>query len=114
MAKKEIVSYGGKDYTLEFTRKTVSMAERDGFKIGEIAGVGGMMGMLLIQYAFQANHPNLNVDKRFEIYRAWRPEPDESGKKRNRLEILVDMYVDSIKWLYDDGEDENPTEEVAK
>lgn len=111
MAKKEIVSYKGKDYTLEFTRTTVSQIEKRGFSLDDLTKAGGTMGLLLVVGAFQANHPSLSEDKRIEIYKAWKPEKGENGEKRTRISILADMYVDSIKWLFDDDEsEENPTE----
>ena len=36
MAKTLGFTYKGVDYTLEFTRKTVSRMEQDGFSIGDI------------------------------------------------------------------------------
>lgn len=110
MAKKEIVSYKGKEYTLEFTRATVSQIEKRGFTLDDLTKASGA-GILLVVGAFQAHHPSLSEDKRIEIYKSWKPENGEDGEKRRRLSVLADMYVDTIKWLFDDDEEEeNPTE----
>lgn len=105
MAKKITVPYKGKTYTLEYTRKTVSMMEKQGFKIHELADMPASMVPLLFHGAFLANHPNVKGETKEAIFSGLR-------QRSELVKVLVEMYVAAYDTLFDsedEGEDEgNP------
>lgn len=98
MAKKITIPYGNKTYTLEFTRKTASALERNGFVIGEIGEKPVTMIPMLFRGAFLANHSTVKNETVDKIY--------EGLRNRTALvEVLVEMYYDAYATLLDGDED---------
>lgn len=106
MAKQIVLTYGGKDYTLEFNRKTVRRMEESGFVID--TNKPATMVTDLFRGAFQMHHRHMTPDQIDEIW-------DAQRKKEDLLTALVQMYAEPITALLDDdgGEDENPTWKVV-
>lgn len=102
MAKQLIINdpASGVTYTLEYTRKTVTQMERQGFIAEDVTKKPMTMLPALFAGAFMAHH--------------WfvKPEVVESIYKRltNKDELiakLVEMYNDPIATLLDEPEQEN-------
>lgn len=69
MNKKIEFSYDGKDYTLEYDRKSVRVMEANGLRINEIATQPYSMLEILWTGAFLKNHKNENNEKILDIYK---------------------------------------------
>jgi len=106
MAKQIVISYEGKDYTLEFNRKVVKQMEEGGFTI-DTARPATMITELF-KGAFRMHHRKIDPALVEEIW-------DAQRKKDTLLSTLVQMYTEPIASLMDEdeqAEDENPTWKV--
>lgn len=92
--------YNEKDYTLEFTRKTVKRMEDEGFIATDIAKKP--MGSLpqLFAGAFKAHHPFAKSDEINEIY-------DLFTDKEALINKLSDMYTDTFETLFSEPDPKN-------
>ena len=104
MAKKIVLTYDGKEYTLEFNRRVVKRMEEAGFKIDTTTPY--TMITELFKGAFQMHHRKINEDLVMDIW--------DAQKDRDKLlSALVGMYSEPIAALMDEPEDEgddaNPT-----
>lgn len=97
MAKTLEFTYNGKDYTLEFTRKTVSDMERRGFLANEIESKPMTTLPELFRGAFLAHHRFEKREVIDDIY-AHMPKKDELIGK------LAEMYNEPILTLVKDPE----------
>lgn len=100
MAKKINIPYGGKKYTLEFTRATVAALERAGFVIGELGDKPATMIPMLFRGAFAAGHPNTKVATLDKIY-------DSLSNKSGLVKALAEMYSEAVYTLLDDEDKED-------
>lgn len=97
--------YDGKEYTLEFSRKTVADAERGGFTIDDITEHMMVRVPELFYYAFKMHHPFIkktDTDKiLFEGF---------GGLTNEELKRLGDLYAEPYNSLInkeEDGESKN-------
>lgn len=97
-AKQIIFSFEGKDYTLEFTRRTVQRMENAGFVIGDIDTKPMSVLPALFAGAFLAHHPLVKRDVIDKIYNAMPHKDDLVGK-------LAEMYNEPITALLDEPEE---------
>ena len=106
MAKQIVVTYEGRDYTLEFNRRVVRRMEEGGFVVN--TDKPASMITDLFRGAFQMHHRKISPELVEEIWDAQR------GKEKLLTE-LVTMYTEPIASLMDedDAEDENPTWKVV-
>lgn len=98
MAKQIIFEYGGKDYTLEFTRKSIETMERQGFVIGDIVDKPMLTLPALFAGAFLAHHRFVKRKEIDEIY----------SKMTNREELLqklAEMYNEPLEALMEEPEE---------
>lgn len=95
MAKTMTFTYDGKDYTLEFTRKTVIETENMGFNAQYIDTKPITSLTILFRGAFLANHRDTRVSEIDKIF--------ESFTKEGLLEALADLYYEPIKVLMEDN-----------
>jgi len=98
MAKQIIFSYEGKDYTLEFTRRTVKQMEDEGFVARNIDDRPMTLLPALFAGAFKAHHRFVKPDVIDAIY-ASMPNKDKL------IEKLAEMYNDPIMTLMEEPED---------
>lgn len=99
MAKKITIPWKGKTYTLEYSRKTVSMMEKQGFNIAELAAKPATMIPMLFHGAFLMNHPQTKGETKEAIY--------DGMKSRTKLvEALAELYVEAYNTLLDDGDED--------
>lgn len=105
MSKKITVNYEGRKYTLEFSRNTVKLMERAGFKIGEVFDAPHTLVPKLFYGAFQMHHKRIDGNLVEKIWETLKGRDTLTGK-------LVDMYQETLVYLFgfDDtetgGEDE--------
>ena len=102
MAKQIKITYEGRDYILEFNRKTVRQMEAAGFVID--TNKPATMVMDLFRGAFNMHHRRIEPSLVEEIW-------DAQKKKDELLTKLITMYAEPISALMDEeeSEDETPT-----
>lgn len=98
MAKQIIFTYDGKDYTLEYTRRTIKQMEDEGFVARNIDDKPMTLLPALFAGAFKAHHQFVKQDVIDEIY-AHMPNKDKL------IEKLAEMYNEPIISLMEEPED---------
>lgn len=99
MSKQLVFNYGDKEYTLEFTRRTVAEMERKGFIASEITDKPMTTLPALFAGAFLAHH-------RFEKQEVINDIFNKLTKKEELIGKLAEMYNEPIMALV-----EEPTED---
>lgn len=99
MAKQITFTYKDKEYTLEFTRRTVQMMEEGGFIAKQIDDKPMTLLPALFAGAFKAHHRFVKQDEIDEIYK-------HMPNKDKLIERLAEMYNEPIMSLMDEPEDE--------
>lgn len=95
MAKQIKFSYKDKEYTLEFTRKTVSQMEDEGFRVRTLDETPMTSIPTLFAGAFKAHH---RFEKRAVIDEIYASIPN----KEDLLQKLAEMYNEPILTLMDE------------
>lgn len=98
MAKTINFTFEGKDYTLEFTRRTIRQMEDEGFVARNIDDKPMTLLPALFAGAFKAHHRFVKQDVIDKIY-ASMPNKDKL------IEALAEMYNEPIASLMDEPED---------
>lgn len=94
----------GKEYTLEFSRKTVTRVEQAGLDINQIEAKSMTMIPLLFWGAFLMHHPYMTKDMTDKML-----FEKLGGLKSEELEYLGKLYAEPFKTLVAAGEEaENP------
>lgn len=97
MAKQLTFTYDGKDYTLEFTRRTVAEMEKKGFIASDITDKPMTTLPALFAGAFLAHHRFVKEDIINDIYFKLTKKEDLIGK-------LAEMYNEPILALVEEPE----------
>ena len=95
MAKQIRITYDGVDYTLEFTRKSIEIMERNGFVISEVFEKPMTLLPTLFAGAFLAHHRFVKRDVIDKIY-------DSLPNKQDLISKLAEMYNEPIAALLDE------------
>lgn len=95
MAKKIFFVYDGKEYTLEYTRKSIEIMERQGFNVNDISEKPMTTLPALFAGAFLANHKWVKKDVIDEIY-------SRMENKQDLLQKLTEMYNEPIEALFEE------------
>lgn len=98
MAKQLKFEYKGKEYTLEFTRKTVSTMEKNGFIASEVETKPMSTLPALFEGAFLAHHRFEKKEVIDEIFAKMKNKEELIGK-------LAEMYNEPIVALIEEPED---------
>ena len=98
MAKQLTFTYDGKDYTLEFTRRTVAEMEKKGFIASDITDKPMTTLPALFAGAFLAHHRFVKEDIINDIYSKLTKKEDLIGK-------LAEMYNEPILTLVEEPEE---------
>jgi len=98
MAKQLHFTYDGKDYTLEFTRRTVAEMEKNGFIASDITEKPMTTLPALFAGAFLAHHRFVKSDIIDNIYSKLTKKEDLIGK-------LAEMYNEPILTLVEEPEE---------
>ena len=99
MAKQLTLTYEGRDYVLEFTRKSVEGMERQGFRAAELTEKPMTMLPTLFAGAFKAHHPYINPRIVDEIF----------NKLKNKQELvnkLAEMYAEPLEVMLSEPEED--------
>lgn len=97
MAKQLNFTYDGKDYTLEFTRRTVAEMEKKGFIASDITEKPMTTLPALFAGAFLAHHRFVKEDIINDIY-------SKLVKKEDLIGKLAEMYNEPILALVEEPE----------
>ena len=98
MAKQLIFSFEDKEYTLEFTRRTVAEMEKKGFVASDITDKPMTTLPALFAGAFLAHHRFVKEDVIDNIYSKLTKKEDLIGK-------LAEMYNEPIMALVEEPEE---------
>ena len=98
MSKQIIFTYDDKDYTLEFTRRTVKQMEDEGFVARDIDQRPMTLLPALFAGAFKANHRFVKQETIDEIYQAMPGKEKLIGK-------LAEMYSEPIETLMEEPDE---------
>lgn len=98
MAKQMKLTHEGKEYTLEFTRKTVEQMEKAGFEIGEVSTKPVSTLPKLFEGAFLAHERWARTDIINKIY-------ESIPNKEDFMTKLVEMYAEPVEALFDEPEE---------
>ena len=95
----------GREYTLEYSRKSVVKAENAGLDVNQLESKSMTMIPLLFWGAFQMHHPNMKQETTDKIL-----FEGLHGLNDQELEYLANLYAEPFKALISDaGEEEvNP------
>lgn len=99
MSKTITLTYEGKEYTLEYTRKSVERMEATGFNVEELASKPLSTLPLLWKGSFLAHHKNIKAwlqDKMFE----------QMPRKEELFDRLADMYMETVESLFEEPEND--------
>lgn len=98
MAKTITFTYGGKDYTLEFTRKSIETMERQGFVATDIDIKPMSTIPALFSGAFLAHHPFVKKETTDSIF-------SNLKNKGELIQRLAEMYNEPLEALVSEPED---------
>ena len=102
MAKQIKLTYEGKEYTLEYSRRTVQMMEENGFRADEVGAMPATMIEMLVEGAFLMHHRTLPTSMADEIY--YKGVYD----KEDFISALSEMFAEPMNALLADPEGEKP------
>lgn len=93
------LTYGKTEYTLEYNRQSVKTMEAQGFVLDELTKKPATMMPMLFTGAFIKNHRGTKRAVMDEIY-------DGISDKSALMEVLMEMYVETLSSLMDNSADE--------
>lgn len=99
MAKQLIFTYEDKEYTLEYTRRTVAEMEKKGFIASDITDKPMTTLPALFAGAFLAHHRFVKEDVINTIY-------NKLAKKEELIGALAEMYNEPIMALVEEPEED--------
>jgi len=100
MAKTINFTYGGKDYTLEYNRRSIERMEKAGFDIESAVSKPMTSIPKLFEGAFLMHHPYCKKELIEEIL-------DEFTNKTELFEALAQMYSEPLEALVEDSKSKN-------
>lgn len=99
MAKQLIFEFEGKEYTLEYTRRTIAEMEKKGFVASEIDNKPMTLLPAMFAGAFLAHHRFVKEDVINDIYSKLTKKEDLIGK-------LAEMYNEPIMALVEEPDED--------
>ena len=100
MANKIEFDYEDEHYILEFSRRTVSNMEQNGFVLQQAIERPATMIPQLFAGAFAMHHPRIKEEKINAIYKAL-------GDKDELFPTLIECYRAPLEAMFDEPEDES-------
>lgn len=101
MATQITVTYKNDKYTLEFTRLTASVIEKQGFSLDELTAKPNLMIPLLVHGAFLRHHRDIKQKLVDEIYENIINKSGKEGED-GFIGVLADMYAETVSTLTDE------------
>jgi len=100
MAKQIKLNYKGKDYVLEYSKKSVSIMEQAGLNMQEIGNKMATMLPIMYEGAFIMHHRALNSEMKDEIYVLLKD-------KEQLFMKFIEMITETYTSLYEQNEDDS-------
>jgi hypothetical protein len=100
MARTIQFTYEGKDYTLEFNRRSIEKMEQNGFDIESAVSKPMSTIPMLFEGAFLMHHPYAKKEVINEIFNLF-------TNKKELFEALTDMYSEPLEALLEDNTSKN-------
>lgn len=100
MNKKIEFNYNGKDYVLEYNRKSIEYIERQGFSISQLAEKPMLMLPMAFSGLFFKNHKHIRQNEIDEIY-------DNFKDKDMLINTIAEMLNEAYSSLQDDNQEGN-------
>lgn len=100
MGKSIKFKYEGKEYELEFNRRSVELLEKRGFVADDISKAPLTQLPILFNGAFQMHHKGMTMETTNKILATLKNTTDLIGK-------LAEMYSEPILALIDDTDEKN-------
>lgn len=104
---KIVLTHENKEYVLEYNRQTVRQMEGQGFVLDEITSKPVTMIPMLFEGAFIKNCRGTKRKTISEIY-------DGIADKTGLLEVLMEMYADTLSTLTEDNSEGNVSWAIVK
>lgn len=104
---KIVLTYENKQYELEYNRQSVRQMEGQGFALEQITSKPVTMIPMLFEGAFIKNCKGTKRKVISDIY-------DSLENKTDLLEVLMEMYTDTLSTLTDDNSEGNVSWEIVK
>ena len=100
----------GREYTLEFSRKSVSRAEQAGLDVNKFESSSMTMIPLLFWGAFLMHHPQMTREQTYKIL-----FDGLGGLNEEEMAYLAKLYAEPFQTLIArEGEDANPRKMAVK
>ena len=93
-------NHNGKEYTLEFNRKTALATERRGFQLDEIGSKPLSNLPLLVWGAFQKNHRKVTDEEAMKIFKSL-------NNRSELLNVLIEDYSATYTDLFGNEDSES-------
>ena len=100
MSRKIEFNYNGKEYVLEYNRKSIEYIERQGFTISQLAEKPMLMLPMAFSGLFFKNHKNTRQNEIDEIY-------DNFKDKDLLINTIAEMLNEAYSSLQDDNQEGN-------
>lgn len=91
-------TYNDEDYILEFSRKTVSVLERNGFVIDDVPNKPVTLLPRLFAGAFLMHHPRIKEATINEIFK-------NIDNKQELIDALIELYNEPLNTMFDEPDD---------
>jgi len=99
----------GREYTLEFSRKTVAKAEQAGLAVNELESKSMTMIPLMFWAAFLMHHPYMTREQSDKIL-----FEGLGGLDGDEMEYLGKLYAEPFQTLIKGEDEENPRKMAVK
>lgn len=91
-----ITTKEGKEYTLEYTRRSVKIMLDNGFEIDDLKGAKAILALPeLFEGAFIAHHPKAKKADVMEIYKTLK-------NKEELVSVLIGMFTEPLNAMFDE------------
>ena len=104
---KIALTHEGKEYILEYNRQSVKQMEGQGFSLNDITNKPVTMIPMLFEGAFIKNCKGVKRKVISDIY-------DNIGDKTGLIEVLMEMYVDTLATLTEENAEGNVSWAIVK
>ncbi len=104
---KIALTHEGKEYILEYNRQSVKQMEGQGFALNDITNKPVTMIPMLFEGAFIKNCKGVKRKVISEIY-------DNISDKTGLIEVLMEMYVDTLSTLTEENTEGNVSWAIVK
>ena len=99
----------GREYTLEYSRRTVAKTEQAGLDVNQLESKSMTMVTLLFWGAFLMHHPNMTKEQTDKIL-----FDGLGGLNKDEMEYLGKLYAAPLQTLISSEDEKNPRKMAVK